>query len=98
MDIANHHITSVSTLKKINACRLYLKAQYISDIIQISGKNLIPGVLCGSATNVPQTNLQWSNQSKPNDATWKIWKYFITQTFCSSAGKHDLKPQYILGC
>ena len=52
MDIANHHITSVSTLKKINACRLYLKAQYISDIAQISGKTLIPGVLCGSATNV----------------------------------------------
>ena len=81
MDIANHHITSVSILKKINACRLYSKAQYISDIAQISGKTLIPGVLCGSATNMPQTNLQWPNQSKPNDATWKVWKHFITQTF-----------------
>ena len=61
MDIANHNITSVSTLKKINACRLYLKAQYISDIAQISKKTLIPGVLCGSATNVPQSNLLCPN-------------------------------------
>ena len=61
MDIANHHITSVSTLKKINTCRLYLKAQYISDIAQISEKTLIPGVLCRSATNVPQSNLQCPN-------------------------------------
>ena len=45
MDIANHNTTSVLTLKLINACRLYLKEQYISDIAHISGKNLTPGVL-----------------------------------------------------
>ena len=28
----------------------------------------------------------------------KSLKNLITQTFCSSVGKHDLKLQYILGC
>ena len=98
MDIVNHHTTLVPTLKKINGCRLYLEAQYISDIAHISGKTLTPGVSCGSTSNLSQSTLQWPNQSKPNDATWKVWKHFITQTFCSSAGKYDLQPQYILGC
>ena len=40
MDIANHNTTSVLTLNLINACRLYLKEQYISDIAHISGKIL----------------------------------------------------------
>ena len=98
MDIVNHHTTLVPTLKKINGCRLYLEAQYISDIAHISGKTLTPGVFCGSTSNLSQSTLQWPNQSKPNDATRKVWKHFITQTFCLSAGKYDLQPQYILGC
>ena len=41
MDIANHNTTSVLTLKLINACRLYLKEQYISDIAHISENILL---------------------------------------------------------
>ena len=98
MDIANTHIISVTTLKWINACRLYLKAQYLSDITNISGKTLTSGVLHGSLSNFPSSNLQWPNQSKPNKVTWKVWKQFITQTFCSSAETYDLHPKYILRC
>ena len=56
MNIANHHTTSVSTLK--NAFRLYLKGQSIFYIAHISGKPPIQGVLRGSISNLPSSTLQ----------------------------------------
>ena len=55
MDIANNNKQLVSIFKQINACRFYLKTQYLSDITKISGKALTQGVLSGYISTLPSS-------------------------------------------
>ena len=43
---------SVTELKQINACRLYLQVTFLSDITTIDGKFLLPGVIEGTNANI----------------------------------------------
>ena len=58
MDIANNNKQLVSIFKQINACRFYLKTQYLSDITKISGKALTQGVLSGYISTLPSSKFQ----------------------------------------
>ena len=44
-----------------NACRIYLKTIYISDISTVSEQTLTKGVLIGCDKHLPPSMLQWTN-------------------------------------
>ena len=63
---------------KINACRLYLQVETLSDISTLAGHHLLP--IDHLTTALPtQSSLMWPNQDKPNAATWAVWCRFTQQ-------------------
>ena len=71
-DILNN-TTSLTNLRRLNACRLYLGVTFLSPISNIKSSAIITGLLIGDKTNLAKSNLDWPNQNKPNKATWSMW-------------------------
>lgn len=77
MDLAISQGWEPSQLKQINACRLYLQIQYLSEIT--TDRHILP-----KATQEKQdrqettsTRLQWPQQAQPGQTAWRLWKRML---------------------
>jgi hypothetical protein len=69
-------------LKWMNACRMYLQVVTLADMVDSSGKKVLPEYLKGSRRPDRCSVYKWPYQELPNAMTWKrwarnIWKLYL---------------------
>jgi hypothetical protein len=76
-------------LSQVNYCRLFLKAELISDIITADGKAIRRGAWLGDAPIVDQGSHQkWTQQPRPSAKAWQLWRRTLQQVLqTNSEGK-----------
>ena len=66
---------SAAEIRRINYCRLYLKAETVSDLTQIGGRHLDPHKLRGEFSLM--SSRTWDNsihQERPAELEWQLWR------------------------
>ena len=84
-----------SKISQVNACRLYLRIVYFSDIIEPDGKTVNPTYYAGKCPSYPTSKFKWPHQSKPSNAAWKTWHKTI-QTILHIPKNGILPPHHTL--
>ena len=51
-----------TVLKQFNACRIFLKVNYLSELTTIDGKTLDATIIGANITDRSESNLIWPNQ------------------------------------
>ena len=64
--------TSNIDLKQLNACQIYLRVTFLSEISNIKGTAVIAESLTGDKSTITKINLDWPNQNKSNTSTWLL--------------------------
>ena len=82
MDDITKIISSVLTLKRINACTMYLQVTWVSDIANVKGDKILESALKEERSINQTSNVQWSLQQRSNEQTWKIWRKTIRHIYC----------------
>ena len=93
-EVLQSHLTK-SKIIQVNACRLYLRIIYLSDIIEPDGKTVHPTYYAGKCPSYPTSKFKWPHQSKPSNAAWKTWHKTI-QTILHIPKNGILPPHHTL--
>jgi hypothetical protein len=70
-DMAEHLQLKPVELKRMNACRMYLQVVTLVDMVDGSGKKVLPEYLKGQHHPDHHSVYEWPYQESPNDTTWK---------------------------
>ncbi len=62
----------------LNKCRFYLKALFLSDIVEAEGKTLLDEAWFGKPLNLLRTK-SWPYQGKPPHSAWETWRMYLMQ-------------------
>ena len=84
-----------SKIIQVNACRLYLRIIYLSDIIEPDGKTVHLMYHAGKRPSYPTSKFKWPHQSKPSNAAWKTW-HKIVRTILHIPKNGILPPHHTL--
>ena len=84
---------SVADRKRIQQCRLYLRAATLADVCTIGGDRVERKVLEGERKR--ESKLIWPNQGDLTERHWRVWKKFLG-TF-TETGTRKLKEEFRLG-
>ena len=98
--IHDHHIMDMviqsqqfipKDIRLINYCRMYLQAVTLSDITDVTGKNLDNTMLLGTRSRL-SSHTKWHhfNQQRPSANAWKTWRR--ANLLWANAHGHLLKP------
>ena len=71
MDDIFPFISSITTRKQLNPCRLFLKITF-SGITDIDENHILQGILHGYKSKIQPTILHWQKQGSPDSSTWKL--------------------------
>ena len=71
MDIWDKKHVSISTLKKLNMCRLYLRVARLSDIVTNNGKHIQDAYFNGTKIN-QYVSHDWPLQEQPSKPMWTL--------------------------
>ena len=74
-----------------NACRLYLKVTWISDICTFLGDRIAPWAFFG--TRPRRTSIIYPHQEKPPESAWKIWRKLLRCSLVATS-KQQLPHAY----
>ena len=94
MDIITKNISNKEALKRINTCRQYVKAIYLSDITNALGTHIDSNYFDSKHHD---SNLRWPNVLPPPPIAWETWKKALSQNFCQSHNTTRLKSHMRLG-
>ena len=94
-DVNNKH-TSLTKRKKYNACRMYLRITFSSEICNPEGTSLSIILLNNKSNNRVKSRFWWPNQKKPGSKYWNEWISYLRQTYCVP-NSHHLQHRYQLG-
>jgi hypothetical protein len=86
-------ISEMEELLAVNRCWLFLKALFLSDIVNGSGTEILPAAWNGERIICPQRSGNWPNQSRPPPSAWAIWKTYLRKRFLG----RDLKLRSPMG-
>ena len=90
--LKRHGDSAVLTLRRINACRLYLQVTLLSDICTRDGRKIQAEVL---STSNPTTNststLRWPYQPKPSAISWRLF-HALLRSLCIPGTNYLVKP------
>ncbi len=89
MDCAIPPHWSVSNVRAINRCRLYLRVLFLSDIAHGDGKHMISNGFNGIKPF--DSSLIWPQQGKPSENNWRTWKRFLRREFLQPNGSYQLQ-------
>jgi hypothetical protein len=64
-------------MRDVNRCRIYLRAFYISDITDLTGKSLEEWTRQGKRQATRTSKWNWSVQQRPPAAAWKNWQLTV---------------------
>ena len=85
MDNVLTNSSSITTLKKTNACCLYLQVTFLSDTTNLEGDSLLPNFLQEIQTQHRTSKYDWPLQQRPNYHSWKLWKQMLHSIYYSSS-------------
>ena len=57
---------SKSKIIQVNACRLYVRVIYLSNMIEPDGRTIDMNIYSGKRSAYPKSKFPWSNQSNPS--------------------------------
>jgi hypothetical protein len=64
--------------RRINSVRMYLGVMYLSEICNIEGDSLVPGIVNNNHDKTYySTRLKKPKQNKPNTRSWNLWRQVI---------------------
>lgn len=86
MDAAVQDSTNIKykkNLQDINACRIYLKVIFLSDMVHYTGNRMKLYFINGQGQRLttPNINIVFPTQPMPTKSQWERWKSFIHRTF-----------------
>jgi hypothetical protein len=87
-DMAANLNLKPAELKCMNACRMYLQVVTLADIVDGSGKKVLPEFLKGWHQHDRRSVYEWPNQETPNKMTWKRWARNIQKLYLKPYTKH----------
>ena len=70
-DILNTTASNID-IERLNACRIYLRVTFLSEISNTKGTTVIAVSLTEDKTKIANSNLDWPNQNKPNASMWSL--------------------------
>ena len=97
MDDIFPYILSITTLKQLNACRLFFKSPFLSELTDIDGNHLLQGFLHGDNSKISPTILHWPKQGSLDSNTWNVWSKVITHLYCVKSNSSILRKEKKLG-
>jgi hypothetical protein len=74
-------VTDSYQLQLLNLCRLFLRALFLSDIVDGSGKFILEEAWRGSRPIRPDRLESWPNQQRPPAQAWDLWRQTIKKVF-----------------
>ncbi len=88
---------TASQIRRLNYCRLYLRATTLADVTNIAGDHVEEFALTG---NIPAIHRKirgpWIHQEKPGEAEWKLWQK-ASRLWCTPGGKlHQVLGRWLL--
>ena len=92
----NNKYTSSTKRKKYNACRMYLRITFLSELCNPEGTSLNIILLNNTSNNRVKSRFWWPNQTKPGTKYWNDWMSYLRQTYCV-LNSHHLQHRYQLG-
>ena len=79
---------TAAEIRRLNYCRLYLKAVTLSDLSSLSGEFMDPDKLKGQfSLNSSRTHGPCIHQERPSDNEWRLWRKMCKLLFCNPSGK-----------
>jgi hypothetical protein len=79
-----------AALKKLNACRLFLRVETLSDITTADGRYIAGWVLEGRSEANPNVYHAWPTQGNPGRQEWLQWRQALACCFCGGYLAHGL--------
>ena len=89
--------TSLTNITRLNACRLYLRISFLSEMSNIKGTAIITGSLSDEKIKIANSNFEWPNKSRPSKLTRSMWSRMITRLFYAQSNSNILRPSKRLG-
>jgi len=94
---------SVLQLEQINACQMSLQVTTLAEIVDHTGKLLLPNALLQPRQTIPlglneisHSKLHWPQIHNPSQSCWKFWTTTICNVFVGSTNgtrlQHPLGP------
>ena len=81
------------TLKRLNACCIFLQVITLADITDGSGTHILPSSLQGIRHNDMRSSYMWPHQIRPSPEAWRVWRKTLCTQFCTtSASNRLLRP------
>jgi hypothetical protein len=92
MNIATDNFSfSNSDIEKINRCRIYLRAEVLSDITSADGTYITTAAQTCHPSAILQTSTQWPKQPQPGPNHIKTWKRLLA-SLCSNPQFNLIEP------
>jgi hypothetical protein len=81
------------TLKRLNACHIFLQVITLADLTDRSGIHILPCSLQGIRRNERRSYYTWPHQIRPSSKAWRTWcKTICTQFWTTSASNRLRRP------
>ena len=71
-------------IEMANACRLYLRVTWLSEILTDDGDKIAPWAFFGRRRN-PTNALTYPYQPEPPPHAWKEWRFLLTSTYMAAS-------------
>jgi hypothetical protein len=85
------HVTDPEHFISLNKCRLFLKAMYLSDIVDGSGSYILEEAWHPMTQMITYRDDSWPNQGFPILSAWTLWCQYLKISFISR-GVHLRQP------
>jgi hypothetical protein len=79
-----------AALKRMNACRLYLQVETLSDIMAADGRHILHWAMDGRRITDNIKFHEWPNQGDPGRQAWIQWRQVLESCFCGGCLAHGL--------
>jgi hypothetical protein len=77
------------TLKRLNLCRLWLRATVLSDICTLPGNQISRTTWLGSSP-MPSSDASWPVQPRPQEKSWTLWRKALSKSICTNSKRYVL--------
>ena len=89
--IRTSNLCTASQLQRINACRMYLRVQRLSEISVADGTALCKEALSGTDRLAFSSEEGWPRQGRPPKKEWQYWSKTIRAVFSIDGRSHRLR-------
>jgi hypothetical protein len=92
MEGLSHLNLPAATLERVNACRLWLRVETLSDISTLHGDRIDRIAWLGLG-RIPCNDSDWPEQPRPQDTVWGKWRKALSDARCTNDRRYVLASQ-----